>query len=982
MRIIAFLVIMLTLGRGTSWGYDDRTYRSPAKNIYEIKGLEKHEAFSLSMWIHPYSVEPSSQVLLSSPGEKQGGICFRLAQSKVEIAIRGMAGLRAGRDIEPNAWHHVVLTFDSQAGRMRLYLNNSKVAEEDVARNSAVNLERATILGWVTDEGVQQKYKGLMDSLYLYDRVLSSDEIASLHGKAKPDRNGLKLSYTFHRTIPMTTMIPDSSGHGRYAKVYRKYKLVLPDKFDPKPVLSDRELVNFDKLVFVKRTTYTANHYYTEFINSQWRPGGNICVLDLKTGDVHDLVPELKGGVFERFDLSFNSDKIVFAWKANPQQGYRLYEIEIDPDTGKRTGTTVRQLTFPPPNEQALQERFGSKSYHHGTDDMQPCYLPDGGLVFISTRVQYSTLCDATDNFTTTVLYRMDGDGKNMRRLTNSSVSEASPVILPDGRIMYTRWEYLDKGAVGVKCLWAVRPDGTGSSEIYGADIALPPTMIYGRPIPNTINKYVMLGAPHAPQNAMGTVIRLDMQGNIRTREPMTYLTPYVDIQGVSGFHFLDENQEWILDAEGAGALFKDPYPLSEAYYLVSYKSEESVMWNDPAGYGLCLLNEKGEVAPIYRDPDTSCWLPYPLKKRSRPPLLTSPVDAFLAERNLAKCVVTDIYHGMAEVERGSIKYIRVLEQIPRPWRARRRWEGDAYDLQHACISKDTHLGLKVQHGVVPVEADGSAHFLVPAMANITFQALDENYLAVQTERTYVNYMPGEERACIGCHETPGSVVTPGAKSAVDALKRVPSVPAPQPGEATGLRPLDYMVDVQPVWDKHCIKCHSGEEPKGGLDLTGKLTDLFCISYEELVPWFPSKKYQTRFNSRSTRNLSRYYTRNLLGPTIGENHPKTGNVHYLPPRSLGSHASVLAAMLAPDRIKLRKPEDAARAARLAKRHKDIRLTDLELLRITNWIDTNHQYYGMYWGRRHISHKAHPNFRPRATRARAVSAVSLVPEDER
>ena len=93
---------------------------------------------------------------------------------------------------------------------------------------------------------------------------------------------------------------------------------------------------------------------------------------------------------------------------------------------------------------------------------MQPCYLPDGGIAFISTRCQYGILCDAPDDFTTTVLYRMDADGRNLRKLSNSSVSEASPVVLPDGRILYTRWEYVDKGAVSVKCLWAMRPDGIG----------------------------------------------------------------------------------------------------------------------------------------------------------------------------------------------------------------------------------------------------------------------------------------------------------------------------------------------------------------------------------------------------------------------------------------------------------------------------------------------------------------------------------------
>jgi len=97
-----------------------------------------------------------------------------------------------------------------------------------------------------------------------------------------------------------------------------------------------------DRIVFVKRFTYDANHYYTEYINSTWRPGGNLCILDLKTGSVDELVPQLNGGVFERFDVSFDARKLVFAWKAGPNLGYRIYEVNAD-------GTGLRQLTFPPP---------------------------------------------------------------------------------------------------------------------------------------------------------------------------------------------------------------------------------------------------------------------------------------------------------------------------------------------------------------------------------------------------------------------------------------------------------------------------------------------------------------------------------------------------------------------------------------------------------------------------------------------------------
>jgi hypothetical protein len=491
-----------------------------------------------------------------------------------------------------------------------------------------------------------------------------------------------------------------------------------------------------------------------------------------------------------------------------------------------------------------------------------------------------------------------------------------------------------------------MRPDGTASAEIYGNDIALPPTLIYRRPIPGVPNRYVVLGTPHCPQNGIGTVIRLDMNRDIRSRDPMTYLTPDVDIQAEPGFAFREGNGPWRHDPEGRGRLFKDPYPLSECQFLVAHKPAGPA-WNDAKAYGLYLLDEQGRTTLVYRDPAISCWLPYPVKPRPVPPVVTSQRDPQLAAAKRALCTVTDVYRGLKDVPRGTIKHIRVLEQIPRPWAARRRWDGDCYDQQHACITKDTHLGLKVQHGVVPVEDDGSARFVVPAEANVFLQLLDANYLAVQTERTFVNYMPGETRSCVGCHETPNQTAVSGPVNIPKAMLRPPSVPGPQPGEASGRRALDYAADVQPVWEKHCLACHSGARRDGKLDLSGELTEMFNVSYENLVP----ERRKGQFDRR------------LLGPVIGENHPKTGNVDYLPAYSLGSHASVLIAMLQPGAVHLQDPVQAERVRRLVAAHDKLQLTPEELLRVSNWVDTNCQYYGTYWGRKNLRYRGQPDFRP-------------------
>jgi len=743
----------------------------------------------------------------------------------------------------------------------------------------------------------------------------------------------------------------------------------------PEVVASNRQAVakllgDTDEVLFIKRNSYTSNHYYTEYLNSRWLPGGNICALSLKDGSVREIVPQLTGGVFGRFDLSFDAKTVVFCYKKAALEGYRIYEVNVD-------GTGLKQITKPPANEDELIKKYKlSGGYHHGTDDMHPCYLPDGGIAFISTRCQFGILCNTPDDFTTTVLYRMDGDGSNMRQLTNSSVSEAAPSLLEDGRILYTRWEYFDKGSVSVKCLWAMNPDGSGSAEVYGGTLSVPPTLIWGRAIPGQAGKYVVCGVPHYPQAGVGTVIRLDMSRNIRTREPMTYMTPYTDIRAEGGFDFLADDGTWKRDRSGRGPLFRDPLPLSDKQFLVAHKPAGPV-WTDATSYDLFLLDETGKVALFYRDKAISCWQPIPLRPRKRPSVLPSIVNPELAAKKQAVCVVTDVYHGLTGIKRGEAKYIRILEQIPRFWSVRRRWGGDAYDQQHVVVTKDSHLALKVQHGVVPIESDGSAHFTVPSNRNIALQVLDANYMALQTERTYVNYMPGERRACIGCHETPQTAATVNPQRRTLALQRPPSAPGPQIGETVGARTLYYPRDVQPVLDKYCTKCHSGEKPKANQDLSGEMTTLFSQSYEALVPERRGGKGRRRFE--------------LVGPVVGENHPKTGLSNYYPggssvfyaePKSYGSHASILVSMLSKGKVKLADPTNAALAAKLAEQHKDLKLEPADLLKITNWVDTNVQYYGSWWGRRNIKYKDHPNFRPVSTFVQASNSKSPLPEDER
>jgi mono/diheme cytochrome c family protein len=702
------------------------------------------------------------------------------------------------------------------------------------------------------------------------------------------------------------------------------------------------------EILFIRRFTYTANHVYTEYVNSKWMPGGGLCALNLKTGQVREIVPELtQNGVVGCFDLSFDAQKIVFDCKQGADDGYRIYEVNTD-------GTDLRQLTFPEKNEAELVKKYRN-GYHHGTDDMEPCYLPDGGIVFATTRCQFGVLCDSPDIFTVRNLYRMNEDGSGMRPLTYSPLSEATPTVLSDGRILYMRWEYVDKAAGNAKGLWSINPDGSGVAEVYGNSISFPETMIQARAVPNEPNKILMLGASHWRNNTVGTVIMVDTTKHIRSTDAMRYITDDTAAFAHDGFHFKDKNGKWYYEKTGKdGRLFRNPYPVTADLFLVSHKPK-GLVWSEPAGYDLAVLDDSGKETVLLKDPSMSLWSPYPSVPRAKPPIQNggSTVDADLAAKGLAKCLVSDVYVGMENVKRGEVKYIRILEQLPRPWSARKYYGDDKSGMAHSAIG-DGLLSVKVQHGVVPVEEDGSANFVVPAGKAIYFQALDANYCAIQTERTFVHYKAGEVRSCVGCHETP-NMTPPNTAAVPKALQRQASVPMPQQTQAEAKIVFDYDRQIQPILDKHCVSCHGGKEKQKGLDLRGEPKNTYSDSYLALIKL--AKTEHQLLGNRRYRD---------------EDNASNG-IEYVPPYQLGALSSPLAALVHGwKQTSLADPKINQYVSELLAAHPDLKLSGAEKLTITNWLDVNCQYHPSYWGRLHAKFKDDPNYRPVVSFEKAAS----------
>ncbi|MDP6633343.1 MAG: hypothetical protein QGG42_00410 [Phycisphaerae bacterium] len=662
--------------------------------------------------------------------------------------------------------------------------------------------------------------------------------------------------------------------------------------------LLDHPELKFDKLLFLKRKVDGYGHTYSD--QHRGDMAGGLCILSpvRPDGKVTKLIPELDGGLFDRFDLSYDAKRVVFSYRKNPKAGLRIYEVGVNPDTGVMVSGSLRQLTSGGGDEDAEAiERNKNRIMCVGRefDDMDPVYLPSGKIMFTSTRAMQVVFC--APGASVTNLFVMDADGKNLRRVSDSPVNETAPSVMDDGRVIYTRWEYVDKGLGNGQSLWAVRPDGTGVDHVYKNNTMWPAAMSNARSIPGCRKIVTVSGGHHFA--AVGPVVIVDLRHSRRTTEAMNCITPELEYPTSMGY------------PHSKFGTFMDPYPFSEKFFLVShrfgyfqYRRNRGDKNRTEPRYELYALDSWGNRAKLYGDPDIGCFEPLPLRPR-RKPTEVSALETAGAKTGRAAMFIQDIYVGMKGIQRGRVKYVRVMGALPWPWNER----GISWRLGH---NADPHR--KRIYGVAKVHEDGSAYFTVPAGENIFFQALDEDFMALQQMPSFINMMPGETRSCVGCHELRKKA--PDLRTRPTAVKHKPQTLVPQPGDK-GVRVVHYASDVQPVLNKHCVGCHSGAKPKGRLDLTGEPTRQWCRSYENLI------------NKRLVSFADCRYG--------------SSNFNAVPPLSRGSHLSKM-------------------IAHMRKGPCQTKITRAEFIRVATWIDANVPYYGTYRGKRDLRDKDCPDFR--------------------
>ncbi len=640
-------------------------------------------------------------------------------------------------------------------------------------------------------------------------------------------------------------------------------------------------------------------------------PGGRQLVLDglHPGGHLRKLGPE-SPGAFWRPDVSFDARRVLFCYKAHDEKSFHLYEINLD-------GSGMRQLTF--------------GEY----DDIDPIYMPDGHIMFATTRCNTYVRCMPYSYCY--VLARCDADGENIYLISRNSEPDWCPSLLNDGRVIYSRWEYHDKALWRIQSLWVTGQDGTGTETFWGNQSVWPDHLAEPRAIPGS-RRVMFTGLAHHDWFA-GSIGIIDPEKGANFPHGLTKVTcdvPWPEC----GTPPLDPHEAEDYHRSGAYTAYKTPYPLSEEDFLVSARSGglpsaafgfgRTTAERAPAGiFKLYLMDVHGNRELILE----SCYNvlhAVPVRARPVPPVQPDRVawpgtgkDRQAPEPGVL--YTANVYQGLPDLPPGSVKYLRVLQMDARTYSS---WLRDGR-FSGPVVSHVQDDGVKRILGTVPIREDGSVAVKVPAGRALHFQLLDEHYRALHTMRSFTGVMPGEQRGCVGCHEQHS--VAPVNRPTQQALQYVPvELTAPPWGDKS----ISYEQLVQPVLDRYCGKCHQGDgEARKDFDLTLRPAETTYreLFTKQLSPQAFKEPYLSLIGQTAYSYLEIPNQEGIAGAMKAEDFaPRTGDpsgYKTLRPMTYLSYTSRLIEMAS------------------SGTHYDVKVDPVSLRQLIGWVDSNCPYRG-------------------------------------
>ena len=691
-------------------------------------------------------------------------------------------------------------------------------------------------------------------------------------------------------------------------------------------------LLDFSEMLIIKRLLPAYNHMCDQYYGMAQRPGGGLYVLSDVFGakpNIRNLLDksavaggrlkgqklsggpnklwklryngmgstggdETQGGSFLSPDLSFDGKTVAFAYVE--LTGDQKHDFHTDPTRGhwaKERSYHVFTVGIDGKNLRMLTD---------GTwNDFDPCFMPSGRIAFITERRGGYLRCGRV--CPTYTLYDMAADGNNIKCLSFHETNEWHPSVTNDGMIIWTRWDYVDRHGQIAHFAWLTTPDGRDPRAVHG-NYAIrskrPDMEVDARAIPGS-HKFVAVAAAHHAQS-FGSMIIIDPRAeDDDAMGPVKRLTPE------AGF---PESQARPYQAS---MLYGQPWPLSEDYYICAY--EPAGRGTSSTMYGIYLVDAFGNKELIYRDPSIASQSPIPIKARIKPPVIPEMSKRLEASPGKEATVgVVNVYNAAKPLPKGTkITALRVYQVFPLSVASARVTHATGCQIPQA---KDSINLTRAVLGTVPVEKDGSAHFTVPSGKELFFQVLDENGLAVMSMRSGTHFQPGERTICQGCHEPKYGVATSPSRKVTMAMRRAPS---PLKPEADGTNPFSYPRLVQPVLDKHCVKCHEKNKDNK--------------APKKRPPPLGSEIVQTKRGSYMNPRTKYFVSYLSLAPNYGfyDYGGKSWNDpgwYRTTPGQFGAKASKLYQML-------------------SKGHNKVKLSPEEMRRITVWLDSCSPFYGVY-----------------------------------
>lgn len=563
------------------------------------------------------------------------------------------------------------------------------------------------------------------------------------------------------------------------------------------PLLQDQPLLFTTRKQFRRDHHNTATMFQRGEINTgSYDPPGTIKLLEVESGQVKTLVDAGATGMARDPEVSWDGTKFVFSMRDSKAEDYHIYEYDLKKKT---------------------QKQLSSRS---GVSDIDPVYLPDGKVIFSSTRDYKVCMCN---RHIMANLYRMEDDGANIIQMGKNTLFEGHSSVMEDGSVLYDRWEYVDRHFGVAQGLWTMNPDGTVHRVFYGNNTASPGGVLDARQIPGTQKVIATFVSCHG--RPWGALAILDRSKGVDGAEPVERIWP----ESARELIKIDGDIDAFMKVRPR---YEDPYPLADPktgkgagnYFLCARTIED-----ESERTGIYLIDVFGNETLVYEDAEFGCFDPMPVVARKKP---AARPDLRNYEGDVGKLYVQNVYEGthMEGIEPGEIKYLRVIETPEKQaWTLGDPWASYG-GAQWPAISWSS-LETKRVLGEVPVEEDGSVYFEMPSDKFIFFQLLDKDHKMVQSMRSGTMIQPGETQGCVGCHESRVEAPPAAAMGLAATARRISRM-----GEGYSAGELfSYAERVQPVFDKHCVSCHDYEQEAGEkLNLCGDKTLIFNTSYENL----------------------------------------------------------------------------------------------------------------------------------------------------